>query len=167
MSLVAIQHAQDDVVVEDWLHTICSYRIRAVHHYHHHHHEKRRPIVQPICVTLCFYGVLLYASSSSLLHDLHIICFLQVMFSCSSLPSLTASSAETYLPLVHLILRLFVLFHQVVQYLLQSICICLKLRHDIVDCLFDQDSINHSKTLAIGRERCECFEYQSEFGSGC
>lgn len=58
-----------------------------------------------------------------------------------------------YLPLLQLLLLRGVLLEQIVEYFLQAVGICSELRHDILHCPFDQDSVDHTETFAVTWER--------------
>ena len=63
---------------------------------------------------------------------------------------------QPYLPLLHIILLPLVLLNQLVQNFPQSFRICFKGRSDVFHRLFNQDSINHSKALAVVGKGSQC-----------
>ena len=57
--------------------------------------------------------------------------------------------SETHLPLLHVILLPLILLDKLLQNLFKSFQICLKRRSDILDRFLNQDTVDHSKALAV------------------
>lgn len=68
---------------------------------------------------------------------------------------------ETHLPLLHIILLPLILLNQLLQNLLQSFRISLERRSNILHRFLDQDSIDHSKALAVWGKGSQCLQYKS------
>jgi len=64
----------------------------------------------------------------------------------------------TYLPLLQIVLLGLVLLDQVIQHLLQPLCVGLEGGHDILDSSLHQDAIDHAETLALARKRLQGLE---------
>lgn len=73
-------------------------------------------------------------------------------------------SAETYLPLLHIILLCLILLRQLLEDLVHVVRVGLELRQDVADGALDQHAVDHAEAFAVAGERCEGFENQSGEG---
>lgn len=69
-----------------------------------------------------------------------------------------------YLPLLHFVLLGLVLFHQIVQNLLEAVQVGLKGGDDVLHRSFNEDAINHAKALSVLRNGTESFEHKPNYG---
>ena len=68
-----------------------------------------------------------------------------------------------YLPLLQVVLLGLVLLDQVVEHLLQPLCIRLEGGDDILDGALHQDTVDHAEALAVAGQRLQGFENEPVF----